>query len=39
MKESKGKPKKDPGPKPNASNPSTKAVSPQAQKPAGTKSK
>ena len=39
MKETKGKPKKDAGPKPNASNPSAKGVSPEAQKPAGTKKK
>ena len=39
MKESKGKPKKDSGPKANASNPSTKPVSPEAQKPAGLKKK
>ena len=36
MKESKGKPKKDAAPKPNASNPSVKGLAPA---PAGAKKK
>ena len=39
MKESMGKPKKNSGPKSNASNPSTKAVSPEAQKLGNLKKK